>query len=372
MVTERIQIQAADPQTDALKKAIDIIGAGGLVAFPTETVYGIACRVSQAALTRLDKVKQRARDKRYTLHIGDKTHLTRFLPRTSLMAGKLARIAWPGPLTLIFDVPPETYANAAEQESMSLLTDHQSTLGVRCPDHAVAAALLTGCPWAVVAPSANKSGQSPAVNGEQVAEALGDNIDLILDAGPCPIQQSSTVARVRAQGVHVLREGAVSTAALKQWARIQILFVCSGNTCRSPMAEALCRQLLAQRLLVKDIDGLSEMGYKVTSAGTMGLSDAPASAGAIEACAHWGTDLSGHRSRALTVSLVRESDLIFAMERSHVDMILNLCPDAKEYCMPLDEQADIPDPVGQPLAVFQQCAVRIERAIEKRIGEWVL
>ena len=138
------------------------------------------------------------------------------------------------------------------------------------------------------------------------------------------------------------------------------------------MAEALCRQLLFQRLNCKDIDELSTMGYNILSAGTMGLSDAPASEGAIKACASWGMDLTGHRSRALSMSLIQESDLILAMEQFHVDTILNLYPDAKAYCVRLDQQGDIRDPVGQPLSVYQQCAVQIERAIEKRVSEWVL
>ena len=114
------------------------------------------------------------------------------------------------------------------------------------------------------------------------------------------------------------------------------------------------------------------MGYSVCSAGTMGLAGAQASAGAIMACAERGIDLSHHRSSMLTGPLLQESDLIFVMERAHLDQVLSIRPEAADHCWPLDPDGDIADPVGQSEAHYRQCCARIEQAIRHRMSELVL
>ena len=367
-------MQVSETSGRALDRAARSIEAGELVAFPTETVYGIACRASVNTLKRLDRIKGRTPDKFYTLHVGDVSQLEGLLSLVSLKASKLAKKALPGPLTLVLELTPRVQDYVREwlgQETYGILCRNH-TLGIRCPDHPVAKALLSRTDCAVVAPSANKTGRTPASDADQVMEYMDGSLSLVLDGGPCPLKQSSAVVKVGQTGsIDLLREGLISQQAIMDMARVQLLFVCTGNTCRSPMAEGIARKALAQHLSCKEIDDLSVLGYKILSAGTMGMNGMAASEGAIAACADRGIDISGHRSHALCASLIEDSDYIFTMTHSHRDSVLAQFPEAADRCTLLDIDADISDPVGQPVAVYRACAAQIENAVTNRLSELI-
>ncbi len=370
METKVIELNAARVDPDAVGEAAALVDVGGLVGFPTETVYGIACRLERKSLARLDDLKGRPAEKRYTLHIGRGDAVCRYVPRIALKTRKLLRRAWPGPLTVVFELSEkdldEQRDNLEEGIFENLYGDN--TIGIRCPDNAIALALLEQAESPVVAPSANLTGRPPAVDADQVLGQLSGQIDLLLDGGPCRYKENSTVVKIGNSGIEVLRPGVFSLAELNELSQMKFLFVCTGNTCRSPMAEGIFKKYLAEKLRC-DIDDLGGMGYKVSSAGISGSAGYPASPQAIKACALDGIDIAAHRNQGLSRELVDDSDYIFAMEQLHLDRIVALDPGIARKCCLLAEPKEVPDPIGHPQEYYDGCAKVIAAAVKQRIDE---
>ena len=373
METKVLKLDASKIDSAKINEAAAIIESGGLVAFPTETVYGIACRVKSDSLARLDNLKGRTAEKYYTLHIGQKSDVGNYVPTVGLKAQKLIQNAWPGPLTIVFELEQkdidEQHRNLEEEVFRSLYKDH--SIGIRCPDNAIAAMLLQRTSTPVVAPSANITDSPPAVDAGQVLDQLSGKIDLLLDAGPCKYKKSSTVVKIGKKGMGILRPGLYSQTELKALSQLRFLFVCTGNTCRSPMAEGIFRKYLAEKLQC-NVDGLDEMGYKVGSAGIIGSVGYPATAEAVTACAAKGVDIKAHRNKGLSRELIEASDIIFAMEQIHRDRVIIFDPKAANKCFLLAGNTGIPDPIGHPQQSYDKCAKLIERAVQKRISELVI
>jgi len=324
--------------------------AGRLVAFPTETVYGIGCNAyDPAAVERLMQVKGRSPEKPFSLHIGRKEDLVRYVRHVPPAAEKLVKRYWPGPLTIVF---PSVDGRG---------------VGVRMPSNRIALELLRRTAVPVFAPSANRSGEPPAKSANEVATALGDELDLILDGGVTTLKEASTVVRVTDGGWEILRRGSITEEMIRRTLGRTIVFVCTANSCRSPMAEMLCKQMLAERLGCR-IGDLEERGYSVLSAGTAAIWNVPASYQAVEAMAQRGLDLDGHASRPLTPGLIEDADVIFVMSRRHADSILQVMPEATDKVRLLDPSGqDIADPVGASVETFVECAEHLEQFIREAL-----
>ncbi len=180
------------PDPKAVYEAAEILRAGGLVAFPTETVYGLGVDAGNAkALARLNQVKGRPPDKPYSLHIHSAEQVHALVPSVPPLAGRLMQRFWPGPLTIV------------------LPGANGQTVGFRLPDHPVALAFLKACNVPVAAPSANRSGSPPPTDAKEVLAALNGGLDCLLDGGPTKLGRESTVVEVLADRVEIRREGAI-------------------------------------------------------------------------------------------------------------------------------------------------------------------
>jgi protein-tyrosine phosphatase len=369
METIVLRIDSLEPDLEILREAASVVRNGGLVGFATETVYGIACRVGRDSLGRLDAIKGRSPDKPYTLHIGDRDEVSKYVPKVSLREQKLMTSMWPGPLTIVFELENadlESQRGKLGEEPFDGLYSGNS-IGIRCPENRVASRLLSEAGCAVVAPSANRGGADPAVTADKVLEQLDGELEMVLDSGPCRYKHSSTVVRMNITGPEVLREGIYSLAEIDAASEVRFLFVCSGNTCRSPMAEGMFRKYLSEKLGC-EVDRLDEFGYKIASAGTFGIVGVAASGESVVACGVKGIDISTHRSRAVDVDLIEASDYIFVMGKGHSNYISSICPEAVNKCRLLLDQADVPDPIGQPQVIYDECANMIETAVRTIIG----
>ncbi len=373
MQTKIVKLNATKIDSAKIKEAAALLDTGGLVAFPTETVYGIACRVRFDSLAKLDNLKGRNPRKYYTLHIGQKSDVNKYVPTLGLRTEKLVNNAWPGPLTIVFELDQKNIDKQQknlEREFFENLYKNNS-IGIRCPDNPIATMLLKATNNPVVAPSANTAGQPSAIDAKQVFAQLSGQIELLLDAGPCKYKESSTVVKIGKLGIEILRPGVYSQAQLDSMSAVKFLFVCTGNTCRSPMAEGMFRKYLAEKLQCK-VDQLNKIGYKVCSAGVMDVTGVPASAEAIAACAVKGIDIKAHRNKGLSKELIEESDFIFAMERIHQDRIISLNHEAVNKCCLLAGDKGVPDPIGYPQEFYNSCADMIDAAVKERISELVI
>jgi protein-tyrosine-phosphatase len=193
---------------------------------------------------------------------------------------------------------------------------------------------------------------------------LWEQVALILDDGQCKFGQPSTVVEIRDNHWQLVREGVFNESTLKRLASFILLFVCTGNTCRSPMANVLMQQHLAQRLGV-GIEQLEDRGLLVMSAGIAAMSGGHASPEALRVMTERGLDLSRHESQPLSDRLVRFADLILTMTRGHREAILAQWSNAASRTHVLGSQAgDLADPVGGSTDTYRQCAKQIDEFLK--------
>lgn len=237
MKVVKVSMQRPDPKIIA--EAARIIRNGGLVIFPTETVYGLGADAFNArAVAKIFKAKGRPEGKPLIVHVAKKSTIAELAQGIPSIARKLVRAFWPGPLTLVLSARarlPKLVTGLSAQSaivpSMALSaqvgkmgktgkreaarTVAARTVAVRMPDHAVARALIMAS-GPIAAPSANFSGEPPPRSIKEIPQALLEKVDLILDAGPTRVKVPSTVLDLTTQPPVILRKGAISGVKLKR------------------------------------------------------------------------------------------------------------------------------------------------------------
>jgi protein-tyrosine phosphatase len=176
---------------------------------------------------------------------------------------------------------------------------------------------------------------------------------------------------VKDDGYEIVRAGVYDERIIERLLRTTILFVCSGNTCRSPMAEAIARRVIADEMHVPEGE-LEKKGINVLSAGAYAMPGARATPQAVEAVKPLGADLTRHRSQPLTVELIHQADMIFTMGRSHASAVTALVPSAIEKTATLDPRGDIDDPIGGELPLYQKLAGELKVLVANRLNEKLL
>ena len=199
-------LPASDPES--IRLAAEIIRGGGLVAFPTETVYGLGANaLNPDAVARIFEVKQRPSFDPLIVHIATRASLDRLVETISLGDHRLMDVFWPGPLTLVLpkrEIVPD------------IVTAGLSTVAIRMPAHPVAQALIREAGVPIAAPSANPFGYVSPTCAQHVLDGLGDHVDLILDGGPCQIGVESTIVSMVGTWTELLRPGSVTLAELRE------------------------------------------------------------------------------------------------------------------------------------------------------------
>lgn len=198
--TESVKVLSASD--DAIHTAASILRRGGLVAFPTETVYGLGADAeNESAVRAMFAAKGRPADHPVIVHLADVSQIKSFAADLPDSAQKLAAAFWPGPMTLVL---------RRSDRVNNLVTGGLDTVGLRVPSHPVAQALLRKFGGAIAAPSANRFGRVSCTRAEHVAAELASRVDLILDGGECTVGLESTIIDVSSGEPAILRPGAVT------------------------------------------------------------------------------------------------------------------------------------------------------------------
>ena len=339
------------------------LAEGEVVAFPTDTVYALAASaLIPEAVEKLCRSKKLSDARPMTLAVHSAGQALDWAPGISPLGRRLTRRCWPGPITLVF--------GNAEQGLASRLPE--SVRRRICPSGSVG----------LRARSSRHFGDAPDVarparadqrqpercagrdDGPEVIAALGDEVPVVIDDGPTALGRSSTVVRVDGNSWSVLREGPMSAETVEQQTACLTVFVCTGNTCRSPLAEGLFKKKLADRLGCT-MEELPRRGFLVTSAGLAAMMGGAAADEAVEVARTYGADLSGHVSRPLTPDLAAQADYLVAMTRSHLMALAGsfaIAGARPRLLSPTGE--DVSDPIGGEEQVYRDCAEQIWNCLD--------
>ena len=315
-MTERYDWTNAEDPQDIIHQVVQRLYEGQIVLFPTSATYvlaayadtaGIPCRLRKATMS----------DNRMPLWGSMIPRVSWNMPSEWGAWSTADRKGIARPSLILLEPAEDPDLLAAEARE---LVTHAGKFSVRVPAHEAIIETLRLLPEPLVL----VDGAMTASTAEGAAQAYGGLADVLLDDGPTPFGKLPTVVDVTEEYVKVLREGVIPASRVKRLTSEIITFVCTGNSCRSPLAEAIFRKMLADSLGT-GVEQLADRGFIVQS-GLAAYDGAPAAAHAQEIVQEYGTSLEDHAAQTLTPKMIQFSDRILVMTREHRAAILGMGP----------------------------------------------
>ena len=341
-----IKIDSHDPDMARIREMACAFKEDKVIAFPTETVYGIGGKMNSPGIgKKLCDIKGRQDTKPFAFHIADWAMLDTLKVKKTPLVRALARQFLPGPVTLVV---PDLSGNK---------------IGIRFPKNKIAAALIREVGEPLIATSANKSGQPSPHTAHQVAEQLQGFFDYLIDGGKTELMLDSTVVDLTGEKPAVLRKGAQGAEVEKAVEKLKsgkcprkwILIACTGNSCRSPMAEGWLRHEIEKKGLSGEIE--------VLSCGTSARDGLPCAPEAEFVMRNRGIDLSKFRSHACRKGDLWSSDLVLAMAPQHAEEMIKMFPAVKDKLITLS----VEDPLGMGMDVYEKTLLDIEKKMKQHL-----
>lgn len=366
-MTEIIDIRSVDDPRDVIHQAVLKLADGEVIGVPTEVGYALVANPLRPEA--VEQLKAAAGESRLSLGLRDMAEIHDYIPKTELIADRLVRRCWPGPVILEFvTTSSEGLINALPKETAAALrADDSLRLVCSCNEIIQSIGRLLPAPLVLAFPEHRNE---PVRSASGLSSGLPFNLPFAIDSGPPRFDGPATVVRIDGGKWDVTQEGVVSRQSIARLTSQMIVFVCTGNTCRSPMAEGLFRKFLGERLQLDNEDELFGRGFLITSAGIAAVNGAAASPESVEAARSAGADISGHLSRPLTRQMIYHADRIFTMTRGHFESIVASFPEAAEKTELLARDGrDICDPFGQDQTAYDACRRDLEESLRILVEE---
>lgn len=367
--------KSSTDQRDIVHIVVQTLVEGRLAVLPTETAYHVVCSALQGeAVRQLNSLLLSKKVASPSLLVRDSAESFDYSPGMSRVARRAAYRGWPGPLVL--ELPIDLNAEQLEQfsgnvslvhrlpeEAKSLLVS-DGHIAQRVVPHPVVAEAMNLTPGPLIAAPCIGEGKASISNAAFAKESLDEHCTVVVDDGDTHFGGFAMRVRVSGGSCDVKEFGVIEPDMRDRLFELIVLIVCTGNTCRSPMAEVLMKKRLAERF--PDAFANQQSRIHVSSAGLNAFPGGPASSEAQLVMEKCGLNLGSHQSRTVTEQGLRQADLVLTMTNGHRNAILNQFPELEDKVHLLSGgREDVSDPFGGPESVYAACAEQIDGFIEK-------